>query len=78
MMRRNHYEAVQAGVFEAVDGAIRNATGTPSADHFFAVKDGVREAVWNALPSDLGDALRQAVKEAVAEALAAHLGSGEK
>lgn len=47
MKPRNHFEAVQAGMFDAVDGAIRNATGSPTADFFWAVKEGIREAVEN-------------------------------
>lgn len=52
MKPRNHLEAVQAGVFDAVDGAIRNATSCPTEYFFWAVKEGFREAVENMLARD--------------------------
>lgn len=58
MKPRNHFEAVQAGTFDAVDGAIRNATSCPTADFFWAVKEGVREAVEKMILLNGDDALR--------------------
>ncbi len=58
MSTKSHFDAVQAGVFDAVDGAIRNATSCPTADFFWAVKEGVREAVEKMILLNGDDALR--------------------
>lgn len=44
MKPRNHFDAVRLGVADAVDGAIRNATCSPTADFFDCVSEGVRKA----------------------------------
>lgn len=62
MKPRNHFEAVQAGVFDAVDGAIRNATSSPTADIMWAIQEGVRLALDPCVSREL---LREAVAEGV-------------
>jgi len=49
MKPRNHFDAVQAGVFDAVDSAIRNATSCPSEDFFWAVQEGTKAAIADAI-----------------------------
>jgi len=58
MKPRNHFEAIRAGAYDAIDDAIRNATSCPTADFFWAVKEGVREAVERAILIHGDDALR--------------------
>lgn len=66
MKPRSHLEAVQAGTFDAVDSAIRNATSCPTADFFWAVKEGVREAVETAILVH-GDGALKALAEIAAK-----------
>ncbi len=70
MKARNHLEAVQAGVFDAVDGAIRNATSCPTADFFFSVQKGAESAIAEAIPigaieRGIADGVRLAILELV-------------
>lgn len=60
MTSRHNFDAVKGGVFEAFDGAIRNATSSPTADILWAIQEGVRLAVDPSISSSL-------IQEAITE-----------
>jgi len=66
MRPRTHFEAVQAGVFDAINGAIRNETTAPTFEFFASVQEGIREAVADCVSGDL---LCHAITEGVRLAL---------
>lgn len=65
MKPRDQFEAMRLGVADAVDGAIRNATCSPTADFFYSVSEGVR----NSLPNISEDMIREAVTEGTRRAV---------
>lgn len=68
MKPRNHFEAVQAGVFDAMDGAIRNATSSPTADILWAIQEGVRLALDPYVSRELiRDAITEGTRRAMLE-----------
>ena len=65
---RNHLDAVQAGVREAFDDAICNATSTPTADILWAIQEGVRLALNPAiLQNTIGEAVTEGTRLAILE-----------
>lgn len=68
MNSRHNFDAVQAGVFEAFDGAIRNNTSSPTADILWAIQEGVRLAIDPAIsPSLIQESITEGTRLAILE-----------
>ena len=68
MKPRSYFEAVQAGVFDAMDGAIRNATSSPTADILWAIQEGVRLALDPCISREqIGEAVAEGTRRAMLE-----------
>jgi len=75
MKPRTNFDAVQSGVFEAFDGAIRNATSCPTADILWAIQEGVRLSIDPAITFSL---IREAITEGTRQAILELNGGGKK
>lgn len=68
MKPRHNFDAIQAGVFEAFDGAIRNNTSSPTADILLAIQEGVRLAIDPAIfSSEIKEAITEGTRLAILE-----------